>query len=75
MKILKQGDVIEVPVDDKLKVNITRSDVGYIIDLFTAKDELFINTYTVWDDDIDYVVDETYSIMDTKEDYEDEENS
>ena len=75
MKILKQGDVIEVPVDDKLKVNIMRSDVGYIIDLFTAKDELFINTYTVWDDDIDYVVDETYSIMDTKEDYEDEENS
>lgn len=75
MKILKQGDVIEVPVDDKLKVNITRSDVGYIIDLFTVKDELFINTYTVWDDDIDNVVDETYSILDTKEGYEDEENS
>lgn len=75
MKILKQGDVIEVPVDDRLKVIITRSDVGYIIDLFTAKDDLFITTYTVWDDDIDYVVDEEYSIPDTKETYEDEENS
>ena len=73
MRKLDYGEVIEVSVDDYLKVNIMRADVGYVIDLYTAKDDIFVNTVTVWDDDIESVLHETESILDTEEDYEEEE--
>ena len=73
MRKLDYGEVIEVPVDDYLKVNIMRADVGYVIDFYTAKDDIFVNTVTVWDDDIYSVLHETYSILDTEEDYEEED--
>ena len=61
------GDVVDLEVDNTFKINVMRTDQGYVIDLFTVKDELFIDTMTVWDDDIETVILESQSICDSSE--------
>lgn len=61
------GDVVDLEVDKTFKINVMRTDQGYVIDLFTVQDELFIDTMTVWDDDIETVILESQSICDTAE--------
>ena len=61
------GDVVDLEVDKTFKINVMRTDQGYVIDLFTVKDALFIDTMTVWDDDIETVILESRSICDSSE--------
>lgn len=39
--------------DKKIIVEVKRSDVGYIIDIFNSKTKQLIDTITVWDDDLE----------------------
>lgn len=61
------GDAVDLEVDKTFNIHVVRTDCGYVIDLFTVQDELFISTMTVWDDDIETVILESRSICDSAE--------
>lgn len=69
---MRQGDDVYFEVDDKLTLKVQRTDVGYVVDAYTTKDELFLETMAIWDDDIEETILESYSICGTAEMEEEE---
>lgn len=52
--LLKEGDSIDIAVNDDISVHVYRSDCGYVIDVWPQQgngDDL-VNTMTIWDDDL-----------------------
>ena len=62
-----QGEDVYFEVDDKLALKVQRTDAGYVVDAYTTKDELYLETMTIWDDDIEETILESSSICDTAE--------
>lgn len=58
MKTALYGANWDFDVNDDFKIQVQRSDVGYVIDFYTVEGEFFIGSYTLWDDDIKQVLDE-----------------
>lgn len=73
MRKLMQGQNMDFVVDDNLMVHVQRTDVGYVIDAYMTDPEEFITSMTVWDDDFDTIREEVKSILDTRENYEEED--
>lgn len=72
MRKLIQGENVDFEVDNTLKIQVQRTDVGYVIDAYTINPEEFITSMSVWDDEIEYIRDEAESIL--KEDNYEEED-
>lgn len=72
MRKLMQGQNMDFVVDDNLTVHVQRTDVGYVIDAYTANPEEFITSVTVWDDEIESIRGEAESIL-KEDDYEEED--
>lgn len=56
---LTQDEFLDVKVNGELLIHIKRSDVGYIVDVYRdnndpdlMEDSGFIDSITVWDDDL-----------------------
>ena len=64
---MRPGEDVYFEVDDKLTLKVQRTDAGYVVDAYTTKDELYLETMTSWDDDIEETIMESYSICDTAE--------
>lgn len=60
-------------VDDNLMVHVQRTDVRYVIDAYLTDPEEFITSMTVWDDDFDVIREEVKSILDTRDNHEEED--
>ena len=73
MRKLIQGQNKDFVVDDNLMVHVQRTDVGYVIDAYMTDPEEFITSMTVWDDDFETIREEVKSILDTRENYEEED--
>lgn len=73
MSKLMQGQNMDFVVDDNLMVHVQRTDVGYVIDAYMTEPEEFITSMTVWDDDFDVIREEVKSILDTRENHEEED--
>lgn len=73
MRKLMQGQNMDFVVDDNLMVHVHRTDVGYVIDAYMTDPEEFITSMTVWDDDFDVIREEVKSILDTRENHEEED--
>lgn len=73
MTKLMQGQNMDFVVDDNLTVQVQRTDAGYVIDAYMTDPEEFITSMTVWDDDFDTIREEVKSILDTRENYEEED--
>lgn len=73
MRKLMQGQNMDFVVDDNLMVHVQRTDVGYVIDAYMTDPEEFITSMTVWDDDFETIREEVKSILDTRENYEEED--
>ena len=73
MTKLMQGQNMDFVVDGNLTVHVQRTDVGYVIDAYMTDPEEFITSMTVWDDDFDVIREEVKSILDTRENYEEED--
>ena len=58
MKTALYGDNWDFEINDDFKIQVKRTDVGYVIDFYTVEGEFFIGSYTLWDDDIKQVLDE-----------------
>ena len=52
------GDGFNINVDGRFNVYIKRENVGYVIDI--CVDDEIVDTITLWDDDIDSIVEEDY---------------
>lgn len=72
MRKLVQGENVDFEVDNNLKIQIQRTDVGYVIDAYTVNPEEFITSMSVWDDEIESIRDEAESILE-EDDYEEED--
>lgn len=72
MRKLVQGENVDFEVDDALKIQVQRTDVGYVIDAYTVNPEDFITSMAVWDDDIEAIRGEAESILE-EDNYEDED--
>ena len=73
MTKLMQGQNMDFVVDDNLTVHVQRTDVGYVIDAYMTDPEEFITSMTVWDDDFDAIREEVKSILDTRDNHEEED--
>ena len=73
MSKLMQGQNMDFVVDDNLMVHVQRTDVGYVIDAYMTDPEEFITSMTVWDDDFEVIREEVKSILDTRENHEEED--
>lgn len=72
MRKLIQGENADFEVDNTLHIHVQRTDVGYVIDAYTANPEEFITSVTVWDDEIESIRGEAESIL-KEDDYEEED--
>lgn len=72
MRKLIQGENVDFEVDNTLKIQVQRTDVGYVIDTYTVNPEEFITSMSVWDDEIESIRGEVESIL-KEDDYEAED--